>query len=65
MVDRHMLTSCRDTGLHTLVCIDVEVLRLRHISGPGGAISAKDLEIGPCAKHCGNFKTAESTHVQP
>ena len=22
-------------------------------------------EIGPCAKHCGDFKTAESTHVQP
>jgi len=22
-------------------------------------------EIGPCAKHCGDFKTTESTHVQP
>ena len=29
------------------------------------AISAKDLEIGLCAKHCGDFKTVESTHVQP
>ena len=41
---------------------------VRPMRGPalnGVRFSPKILEIGPCAKHCGDFKTAEDTHVQP
>ena len=38
---------------------------VRHMRGPTLHSPPKILEIGPCAKHCRDFKTAESTHVQP